>query len=129
MDIKCATCQEPWDHHHLLHDLPWDAWDGDDDSSSHLLIRRFGESDKTKIPKLLRQDLEFEGWKFGKSIVCVLECACCSSYDEKDEQELIDLRKDLRHEAESMLGDDLDGLISALQNIDIYAKMDEAQSA
>ena len=42
---------------------------------------------------------------------------------------MITIRKDLRLEAEQMLGDDLDGLISTLQNIDIYAEIDEAAGA
>lgn len=129
MDIKCATCTEPWDHHHLLQDLAGETWDGVEDSSSHLLIRKFAESDKTSIPKLLREDLELEGWKFGKTIVCILECNACSHYTEKDDKDLITIRKDLRLEAEQMLGDDLDGLISTLQNIDIYAEIDEAAGA
>jgi len=124
MDIKCATCQEPWDHHHLLHDLVWDIWDGTDDSSSHLLIKKFLESDKTSMPKMLRDDLAEHGWKFGKSIVCVLECGCCASNagDGEDKDEVA-TRKHLRLEAESLLGRDLDGLISTLNTVDQYAEM------
>ena len=124
MDIKCATCQEPWDHHHLLHDLVWDIWDGTDDSSSHLLIKKFLESDKTRMPKMLRDDLSEHGWKFGKSIVCVLECSCCASNaGEGEDEDDVATRKHLRLEAESLLGGDLDGLISTLNTVDQYAEM------
>lgn len=123
MDIKCATCQEPWEHYHLLHDLPWDAWDGEDDSPSHLAIKRFKESEKTSIPPLLRTLLEEEGWKFGRTIVCVLECGCCGYGGRNDKQ--IEIRKGIRLEAEELLGSDLDGLISTLSSIDIYSRMED----
>lgn len=123
MDVYCATCQEPWDHHHMLHDEPWEAWDGIDDSSSHLLIKKFAEGPKTSIPKMLREDLEQKGWKFGKNIVTILECVCCASNaGEGEPKDKVQLRKELRLEAESLLGDDLDGLISTLNTVDRYAE-------
>ena len=133
MDVTCATCQEPWDHHHLLQDMVWDVWDGVDDSSSHLLIKKFLEGPKTSIPPMLRADLKERGWVFGKTVVCILECCCCASNaaepdrldDEGDPEELdaVMTRKQLRLEAEALLGDDLDGLISTMTSIDRFAEV------
>lgn len=139
MDVYCATCNEPWEHYHLLNDLVWDAWDGVDDSSSHLLIKKFLRGPKTSIPEMLRKDLEGQGWKFGRTIVCVLECCCCASNacepdrlsDEEPAEDHegflnmpnVKLRKELRLEAEQLMGDDLDGLISTLTTIDHFAEI------
>lgn len=128
MDVKCATCQEPWEAYHLLHELPSEIWDGDN-TPTDLLIKKFKQSSKSSIPEQMREDLADQGWKFGKTIVCVLECCCCSDYDELDDQDLIEIRKQLRLEAEELLGDDLDGLISTLSGIDIYAEMDPELNA
>lgn len=133
MDIKCATCQEPWDHYHMLHDEAWEVWDGQEDSSSHLLIKKFLSSGMNSIPDMLREDLKVKGWAFGQTIVCILECPCCASNgaepdrasdveDPKDPEDVA-LRKELRLEAEELLGGDLDGLISTLTTIDMFAEL------
>lgn len=122
MDIYCATCQEPWDHYHMLHDEPQEIWDGSDGSSSALLLEKWRESDKTTIPDLMRQDLALRGWKFGTCIVTILACPCCSEYETLDDADTIAVRKSLRLEAESLLGGDLDGLISTLTSVDRYAE-------
>lgn len=121
MDIKCATCQEPWDHYHMLQDEPWEAWDGVDNSSSHLLVKKFLESDRSSIPKMLRGLLEARGWKFGRSIVTILRCPACGSEGEEDAG--VVARKELRLVAEELLGDDVDGLISTLEDVDNYLDM------
>lgn len=124
MDVTCATCQEPWDHHHMLFDEVWECWDGIDDSSSHLLIKKWLKGPKTSIPPMLREDLEDRGWKFGKTIVCILECTCCASnVGDAEDPELVKVRKQLRLEAEELLGDDLDGLISTLTSVDRFAEV------
>jgi len=133
MDITCATCQEPWEHHHMLQDEVWETWDGVDDSSSHLLIKKFLEGPKTSIPPMLRDDLKARGWVFGRTIVCILECcACASNAAETDrlsddgpveDPEDVATRKSLRLEAEELMGDDLDGLISTLRSIDLFAEV------
>ncbi len=129
MDVYCATCQEPWDHHHMLHDIAWDVWDGSEDSSSHLLVRKFLEGPKASIPKLLREDLkESYGWVFGRTVVCILRCACCEAQEgdpdfEADDPEIIEERKQLRLQYEELLGDDLDGIISQMTSIDRFMEV------
>ena len=132
MDVYCATCQEPWDHHHMLQDEPWEIWDGVDDSSSHLLIKKFLDGSKTSIPEMMREDLAEKGWIFGRTIVCILACSCCASNacepdrlsdaEPPDDAKNVALRKKLRLEAEELMGDDLDGLISTLTSIDRFAE-------
>ena len=120
MDIKCATCQEPWEDYHMIHDEPWEVWDGVEGSSSHLLVKKFLESDRSTIPKMLRDDLAEKGWKFGRSIVTILRCPCCG--DAGDVGGDVELRKGLRLAAEDLMGDDVDGLISTLEDIDRFAE-------
>lgn len=126
MDMKCATCQEPWEHHHLLQDLPFEIWDGEEGSDSHKVVLGFRAGDKCQIPPQMREGLAEEGWEFGRTIVAVLKCCCCgdnlgSDIPDKDE---VETRRTLRLEAEEVLGDDLDGLISTLSSVDMYARME-----
>ena len=124
MDMKCATCQEPWEHQWLLLELPFDIWDGEEGSKSHKVVRRFELGAKVKIPDELREGLSDNGWKFGRTIVAVLECCCCAGkVGEGESDEDVTRRKELRLEAEELLGEDLDGLISTLSSIDMYAGM------
>ena len=103
----------------MLHDAAWEVWDGGEDSSSHLLIKKFLAGPKTSIPKMLRDDLANEGWKFGRTVVCILECPCCETAAEGD----VELRKNLRLELEELLGDDLDGIISQMTSVDMFAEL------
>lgn len=122
MDVTCATCQEPWEAYYLLNDVVWDAWDGEENSSSHLLIKKFLSGPKTSMHPMLREDLKEHGWVFGRTIVCVLECTCCASNASDGElPEDVEARKNLRLEAEELLGNDLDGLISTLKSVDRFA--------
>lgn len=121
MDVYCATCQEPWEHYHMLHDEPWEAWDGIEGSPSHRLIKKFKNGPKNEIPKWLRDELAEKGWKFGRSIVTILECPCCGP-NAAENDDAAQARKELRIEAEALLGDDLDGLISTLTSVDQYAE-------
>jgi hypothetical protein len=101
----------------MLHDEPWETWDGEDNSSSHLIVKKFIDSDKTSIPKFLREDLGERGWKFGHTIVCVLECCCCSG-DRPGAED----RKKFWLEAESLMAGDLDATISTLSSMRNYAE-------
>ena len=124
MDIKCATCQEPWDTHHMLEDEVWEVWDGEEDSSSHLLIKKFLEGPKTSIPAMLREDLKDKGWVFGRTVVCILECACCgSNAGDAEDTELVKMRKELRILAEELMGNDLGGIISSMASADHFAEV------
>lgn len=49
MDVHCCNCGEPWDQHHLRHDL----------------------ADSTA------EDLASEGWEFGSNRLVILHCPCC----------------------------------------------------
>lgn len=122
MDIWCAKCSEPWDHHHLLHELPYEVWDGVEESSSWMIAERFKNGDKSSIPKLLRQDLAAEGWKFGKTIVCVLECNCCP-HDNEDPEGVL-MRQEAYLMAEDLMAGDLDGTISTLASHSVYDLFD-----
>ncbi len=121
MDVTCATCQEPWEHHHMLYDAAWETWDGEEGSSSYLLIEKFLASPRTSIPKMLRDDFTNDGWEFGRTVVCILKCPCCSAAGEATGD--VDLRKRLRLELEELLGDDLDGIISQMTSVDMFAEL------
>lgn len=127
MDIKCATCQEPWEHYHLREDLIWDIWDGEDDSSSHVLCKKFLADPQRTLTPMIRADLEEAGWKFGSTIYSIHRCACCPDESELSDEEKASIaeRIELRSVAEELLGDDHDGLISTMTDVDRYQNMEE----
>ena len=123
MDMKCATCQEPWEHHHLLQDLPLEIWDGVDGSETHKIVLDFKASTRNEIPEEMREGLAEEGWEFGRTIVSVLKCCCCGdNLGSNPVDDEVETRRALRLEAEQILGDDLDGLISALSSVDMFVE-------
>lgn len=113
MDIYCATCQEPWESFHMLSDAVWDIWDGWDDSSSHLLVKRFLADPKKGLGPMLREDMADKGWVFGKTVICILECPCCHGQTDED-PEGVKARKEAMLEVEELMAGDLDGIISSL---------------
>ena len=101
-DILCQSCDEPWDGHHLRYDaifetnLPEEScrtWDG-------------------RLTPSIRRELEQAGYRFGNTIASLRACPSCPV--ERSPSKAGRQRADLANAAESVLGDDLDALISEL---------------
>lgn len=86
MDVHCCNCDEPWDQYYLRHDL-------------------------TDEPA---EELATEGWQFGRSRIAVLHCPCCpkDGTARPDAKERAQIVQELAH----LMGDDEDGLASALED-------------
>jgi len=86
MDVHCCNCGEPWEVYYL-----WDELEGID-----------------------IEELESEGWQFGKCRLVVLHCPCCHLNGERLPD--AELRSDIVQELSELLGDDVDGLASTLED-------------
>jgi len=127
MDVRCATCQEPWDTYHLREDMIWDIWDGSDDSSSHVLCKNFLADPGRKLTPMVRADLEEQGWKFGETIYAIHRCCCCPDERSLSDKEKSDAKEriELRNTLEGLLSGDVDGLVSEMASVDVYMKVRE----
>jgi hypothetical protein len=85
MDVHCCNCGEPWDQYYLRHELPKSA-----------------------------EEIEDEGWQFGRNRLVVLHCPCCP----KDGSGLPNAseRAAITKELAELLGEDVDGLASTLED-------------
>lgn len=96
MDVYCANCKEPWDTHHLWHDMVHDTEAGqlilDDELGHEDYLKRMspqsramvpfqgsytGETWERKLTPYWRAQFKAIGFQFGSSVVAVLRCNCC----------------------------------------------------
>ena len=114
-DVYCATCREPWDAYHMRHDAIWET-DLPENIKKHV-----SEGGTTLNFPGVREALLKDGWKFGSSILAILECPCCKGQTEEgteEESEAIKDRKMKRMVLADILGDDEDGLQSMLEDME-----------
>jgi len=111
----------------MLHDMVWDIWDGDDESSSKMLCDKFLADPNRGLNPLIRSDLELAGWKFGKTIFSIHQCPCCGVKinEDQEQEQRIKLKIELRDQLESLLDGDMDGLISEMSNIDSFVDIEK----
>lgn len=112
MDVQCAQCGEPWDIHHLRHDLPAEVnytTDPDDTTQPQAYL-----GDKPNPAMLDR--LAAEGWTFASGrLYAVLTCPCCA--DSEPLPDAKDRAGDRRVLAD-VFGEDEDGLAAMLEDLD-----------
>jgi hypothetical protein len=106
MDVTCAKCDEPWDSYHMRHDAIWETdlpefikknWDG-------------------KLTPEIKAAFERDGWRFvGNSVYAIRQCPAC-----KNEPDTVESRGRAvtRAALAEILGDDQDGLISELNDLE-----------
>ena len=110
MDVKCTKCSEPWDWYHIRHDALYETsiteieaknWDG-------------------KLTPRIRDFFAEEGWEFGSSPYVIFRCPCCKNTVLKDRVEANKAfeRAELSQAIADVLGDDEDGIISELADLD-----------
>lgn len=131
MDIRCATCQEPWDVYHLQHDEVHETEAGTAmimDNINHeeylkLMTPQFrkmvpfrpeysGEPWENKLTPFWREQFAKLRWEFGTSHMVVLRCPCCPK-DGTEDSEAADRREEYTQIGELLEGDD-DGIASSL---------------
>jgi len=96
MDVKCATCKEPWDTYHLRHDAVHDTEAGlaiiNDSLDHEEYLKKFtpgsrkyapfqpsykGEVWAGKLTPFWTEQFKKAGFVFGGSLMAVLQCPCC----------------------------------------------------
>lgn len=104
-DIRCQTCAEPWEAHHLRYDAVHETslpertrrgWDG-------------------RLTPGIRRELEGQGYRFGSSVYSLKSCPSCPrearpTVAGRRRGMLADLAGDL-------FGDDLDGLRTEVSDL------------
>ena len=104
MDIHCNRCREPWDSYHLVHEAVWDAVDDLGEEA----CQNFGG----KLTPRIKAALKDHGWEFGMTVCNVKRCPCCP-----DDAEIDADRAAMANAVEEIMGDDLDGIISTMDDL------------
>jgi hypothetical protein len=110
MDVFCATCNEPWDSHHLLFDEVWE-WELPESVARDFIRTRCFSGPNDPV----RDAAARAGWKFaGNRPLAILHCPACKG-------RAVDPRARERRAqtciAAELLGDDEDGLIAELSDM------------
>lgn len=92
MDVHCCNCGEPWDQYYLRHEL--------------------GDNPHPHVPCSCAD--YWDKWKFGENRLVVLHCPACPQ--DRSPQPGLGGRAEVVQELASLLGDDLDGLASTLDD-------------
>lgn len=126
MDVKCATCGEPWDIYHLRHDEVHETSAGLDMIEARWSKPYEGEAWEGKLTPFWRDQFRENGWEFGSSIYAVLRCNCCAVQGELPDAEK--RRAVYETVSDCMAGDD-DGVASMLaadsfETLKLFAGMD-----
>lgn len=115
MDVKCATCGEPWDTVYLRWELVPDTLPvGEEVIPLDVANALMQFSKDGKLTNLVRQYMkEHGGWEFGHSILVVLHCEACRPGDKLNKEKAF-----AANMLADLLGDDIDGLSAELEDMD-----------
>lgn len=114
VDIMCPNCGEPVEFYYMMKQAIWDTPDGQAFGPVWDSERAEGRNPML-IPEV-RQALEEAGWRF-TSKECILSfdrCPCCKHHD--GPPALDEDRSMARAEIVALLGDDVDGIASTLED-------------
>ena len=106
MDVRCATCGEPWDVDHLRHDAIFDIGLSSEEAEAWK-----AQPPTLKLSPRYRERFRAAGWEFGASIITVLRCPCCPK-DAVPDPERVQPKSAL----ERLMGEDEDGLAAAFED-------------
>jgi hypothetical protein len=106
MDVRCSTCDEPWDTHHLMHDEIFDTDLGEEEAIAWMDL-----PPTEKLSPWYRARFKANGWEFGSSILNVIHCPACPKDTEPDPEKVA-----IKAALEDVLGDDEDGLAAMLED-------------
>lgn len=109
MDVKCLTCGEPWDVHHLWHDAIHDTGLNEAEIEAWKKLPQ-----KKKLSDFYRQEFAAVGYEFGTCFVDVRRCPCCPK-DKQPEPESVHLRAAITE----LLAGDEDGLAATLEDFGV----------
>lgn len=109
MDITC-NCGEPWHVDHMRFDVVYDAVPfGLPEAEALAFTKDF------KLTPNIRRCVKEAGWEFGSSIFVIQRCPGCPDDVEVDEE-----RKACFEAVAELMGDDLDGFASTMEDFGSY---------
>lgn len=106
MDVRCSTCQEPWDVDHLRHEAIFETSLGTEEAEAWRSLP-FSQKLSDQYRRVFRE----ARWEFGQSVINVLRCPCCPK-DAKADPNRVELKDIL----EGLLGSDEDGLAATFED-------------
>jgi hypothetical protein len=107
LDVKCSTCNEPWDTHHLWFDEIFECDITPEEAEAWRDLPT-----AQKLNKRYREKFEANGWVFGRTVINVIRCSACPK-DAKTDPDLLELKAAI----EELLGDDEDGLAVTFEDV------------
>lgn len=108
MDVRCATCSEPWDVDHLRYDEIYSVTHSTSEADAWLALPA-----RQRLSEPYRTRFQQAGWAFGATVLTVLRCPCCPADARLDQEAAI-----LKTVLEDVLGDDEDALAVELADLD-----------
>ncbi|MHC4752304.1 MAG: hypothetical protein ACYTFW_20820 [Planctomycetota bacterium] len=100
-DIICPNCKEPWEWWFLKEDLIWET----------KLDEHVCENWDGTLTDEIRAIFKELGWEFGENISHIIRCEACPQGKTK-----VTLRSELAAAMSDLLGDDIDGFISEMED-------------
>lgn len=106
MDVHCSACDEPWDVYHLWHEAIYET------GLTHEEAKAWGSLPRSKkLAQEYRREFEAVGWKFGLSVINVIQCPCCPP-DARPNPDRVQTKAAL----EELFGEDEDGLAATFED-------------
>jgi hypothetical protein len=107
MDIRCSTCNEPWDVDHLWFDEIFETDIPGEEAESWRDLPTV-----KKLSDRYRQKFAANGWEFGRTIINVIRCPACPK-DVRADPAIVAIKAGI----EDVLGDDQDGLAATFEDL------------
>lgn len=112
--MRCTNCEEPWEADHIKFDAIYET-DLDEQTIKDFREWRDGDNkDQFKLYPYIRKAFKDIGYVFGESLYHIIQCPCCKANGSTKDKELSDKVKTVC----SLLGDDLDGIESTLEDLE-----------
>lgn len=106
MDVRCSTCEEPWDTYHLSHDAIFETDLTVEEARSWQRLPR-----EEKLSRHYRRRFRDAGWEFGASLMNVCRCPACPEEAKPDWERL-----QTKAALEQLFGNDEDGLAATFED-------------
>lgn len=113
-DIFCQRCREPWDADHLKFDMIYDGNLPEEVVKDFREYRGAQNKNQFRLTSAIRLALGREGWKFGDTVFHIRRCPGCRGHDAVPG---VGERDAMVAAAVEVLGDDMDGLQAALEDL------------
>ncbi|MGH7866172.1 MAG: DUF6166 domain-containing protein [Candidatus Dormibacteraceae bacterium] len=103
MDVRCTTCNQPWEVYHLQHDAIFETLLSAEEAEAWLSLPR-----SQKLSDRYRQEFRVAYWEFGQTVINVVRCPACPKGALPNARRL-----QIKAALEKTLGDDDEALAAA----------------